>query len=74
LVVLVPLMLAAGWIAGLVRLPLSEYWPHLLLAMLAAFLALQVVPKLILPAEARRGGRETGRGDPAGRSPDDSAD
>ncbi len=47
LVLLVPLMLIVGWIAGLVGIPLSEYWPHVLLAFLAAFLALQVLPKLI---------------------------
>jgi hypothetical protein len=53
LVVVVPLMLVAGWIAGLVGIPLSAYWPHVLLAFLAAFLALQVLPKLLAkPAPA----------------------
>jgi hypothetical protein len=47
LVVLVPAMLVAGWIAGMLGIPLSNYWPHLLLGALGLFLALQLLPKLI---------------------------
>jgi hypothetical protein len=42
-----PLLLLAGWAAGLVGLPIAAYWPHALLALLAMFLAVQVVPKLL---------------------------
>jgi hypothetical protein len=53
LVVLVPLLLVAGWIAGLVGFPLADYWPHVLLVLLAGFLAVQVLPKLLAkPARA----------------------
>ncbi len=52
LVVVIPLMLAVGWIAGIVKVPLSEYWPHLLLLVLAAFLAVQVLPTLLLAKSA----------------------
>jgi hypothetical protein len=37
-----------GWLAGLVGLPVAQYWPHVLLALLAAFLAVQVLSKLLL--------------------------
>jgi hypothetical protein len=47
LVVLVPLMLVLGWAAGLLGIPLSQYWPHVLLALLAAFLAMQLLPRLL---------------------------
>jgi hypothetical protein len=63
LVVLIPAMLAAGWIAGLLGIPLSNYWPHLLLAALGLFLAVQLLPKLIPPAPQT-----------AGRRPPDAAD
>lgn len=48
LLVLPPLLLALGWLAGLVGLPVAQYWPHVLLALLAAFLAVQVLSKLLL--------------------------
>jgi hypothetical protein len=47
LLVIVPVMLLAGWIAGLVGIPIAEYWPHVLLAILALFLGLQLLPKLL---------------------------
>jgi hypothetical protein len=47
LVVLVPLMLFLGWIAGQLGIPVANYWPHLLLALLALFLGMQVLPKLL---------------------------
>jgi hypothetical protein len=49
LVVIVPLMLVIGWVAGLLGIPLSNYWPHLLLALLGVFLAMQILPKLLGP-------------------------
>jgi hypothetical protein len=48
LVVLVPLLIAAGGIAGALGIPLSHYWPHALLALLASFLGLQLAAKLLL--------------------------
>jgi hypothetical protein len=48
LLVLPPLLLVLGWLAGLVGLPVAQYWPHVLLALLAAFLAVQVLSKLLL--------------------------
>jgi hypothetical protein len=51
LVVVIPLMLAVGWIAGALKAPLSEYWPHVLLMLLVAFLALQVLPRLLMRRE-----------------------
>ena len=47
LLLIVPAMLLAGWIAGLVGIPIAEYWPHVLLAILALFLGLQLLPKLL---------------------------
>jgi hypothetical protein len=49
LVVLVPLMLVVGWVAGLLGVPLSQYWPHALLGILGVFLAVQFLPKLLQP-------------------------
>ncbi len=69
LVVLVPLMLALGWIAGILGIPMSEYWPHLLLVLLAGFLALQLLPKLMAP-RGRPGASDAGEREP----PADSAD
>ena len=48
LVVLVPLLLTAGWLAELLGFSVAEYWPHTLLVMLALFLLVQFVPKLLL--------------------------
>jgi hypothetical protein len=46
LVVLIPLAIVIGWLAGLLGIPLSQYWAHALLALLAAFLALQFLPRM----------------------------
>jgi hypothetical protein len=57
LLVLAPLMLAVGWIAGQFGVPVASYWPHALLVLLAAFLGLQLLPKLLygpLPEEQQR--------------------
>jgi hypothetical protein len=48
LMVLPPLLLLLGWLAELAGLPLAHFWPHVLLAMLAAFLLVQVLSKLLL--------------------------
>jgi len=47
LVVVIPLMLLVGWIAGQLGIPVADYWPHALLVLLALFLGLQVLPKLL---------------------------
>jgi len=47
LMVIVPALLVIGWIAGMVGIPVAEYWPHVLLAILALFLGLQFLPKLL---------------------------
>ena len=47
LLVIVPALLVLGWIAGMVGIPVAEYWPHVLLAILALFLGLQFLPKLL---------------------------
>ncbi|QDS98663.1 hypothetical protein [Adhaeretor mobilis] len=47
LMVLPPLLLLVGWIAGLFGIPVAEYWPHALLVLLALFLGLQVLPKIV---------------------------
>ena len=47
LLVIVPALLVIGWIAGMVGIPVAEYWPHVLLAILALFLGLQFLPKLL---------------------------
>jgi hypothetical protein len=60
LTVVVPLLLFLGWITGLVGIPLAHYWPHVLLLLLAAFLALQFLPKLVAPAG--RGAASAGGG------------
>jgi hypothetical protein len=62
LVVLVPAALAIGWIAGILKAPLSDYWPHALLAVLTAFLGLQILPRLIAgPPKDRNHGRDSSR-------------
>jgi hypothetical protein len=58
LLVLPPLFLLVGWMAGLLGIETAEYWPHALLATLAAFLALQVLPKLVLPRSSEVGNSE----------------
>ena len=55
LLLLVPGLLVAGWLAGAVGFPLAEYWPHLLLVILALFLGLQFLPKLLYKPPASEG-------------------
>lgn len=52
LLLIIPGLLIVGWLAGAVGLPLAEYWPHVLLAILALFLGLQFLPKLIYKTPA----------------------
>lgn len=64
LMVLPPLLLVLGWLAEKVGLPLWSYrsWPYLLLATFALFLAIQLIPKLLLPprtGETSAGKRES---------------
>jgi hypothetical protein len=47
ILVLVPLMLLAGLIAGQFGVPIARFLPHALLALLAVFLGLQFLPKLL---------------------------
>ncbi len=47
LLVVPPLLLCFGWIAELVGLSVARYWPHALLGLLALFLAVQLLPKLV---------------------------
>ncbi len=48
LLLLPPLLLAMGWLAEQVGLPVAQYWAHGLLVLLAVFLLIQVIPKLFL--------------------------
>jgi len=50
LMILPPLLLFLGWLAGLAGFPIADYWLHALLLLLVAFLLLQVLPKLLLPS------------------------
>lgn len=43
----VPATLAVGWIAGQLGLPVARFLPHVLLAFLGGFLALQLLPRLL---------------------------
>ena len=47
LLVLPPMLLLVGWLAGLAGVPVARYWPHLLGGTLALFLLLQLLPKLL---------------------------
>jgi len=47
LMILPPLLLAGGWLAGVFGLPVARYWPHVLLALLTTFLIFQTLPKLL---------------------------
>ena len=49
LLVVAPLLLLLSWIAGSFGLPVANYWAYLLLALLAVFLGLQFLPRLIYP-------------------------
>lgn len=53
LLVIIPALLVIGWIAGLIGIPVAEYWPHVLLAILALFLGLQFLPKLLYKSPSR---------------------
>lgn len=54
LMVLPPVMLLIGWIAGLIGLPLPRHWyAYFLLALLALFLGLQVLPKFVYADKAK---------------------
>jgi hypothetical protein len=55
LFLLVPLYFLVAWIAGRFGVPIGEFAPHLLLGVLALFLAMQLLPRLIyrLPGEKR---------------------
>lgn len=44
---LVPLVLAISWIAGMFGVPIGQFVPHILLGLLAVFLGMQFLPKLI---------------------------
>lgn len=52
LLLLPPLLIVAGWVAEQLGLPVANYWAHGLLALLAVFLLLQLVPKLFLKPRA----------------------
>ncbi len=52
LMLLPPLLLFCGWAAELVGLPVAKYWPHALLGLLAIFLGLQLIPKLLFRQES----------------------
>ncbi|NOY41364.1 MAG: hypothetical protein GXP26_05955 [Planctomycetes bacterium] len=55
LMVLPPLLLLGGWLAGLAGLPIANYWPHALLVLLVAFLVFQLLPKLLLGSPDKSG-------------------
>jgi hypothetical protein len=44
---LVPLVLAISWIAGKFGVPIGQFVPHILLGLLAIFLGMQFLPKLL---------------------------
>jgi hypothetical protein len=44
---LVPLVLAISWLAGKFGVPIGQFVPHILLGLLAIFLGLQFLPKLL---------------------------
>ncbi len=47
ILVLLPVLVLVGWLMGVAGLPVARYWPHVLLVLLALFLALQAIPKLL---------------------------
>ena len=65
LMVLIPATLFVGWVAGLMGVPVAEYWPHVLLLILTLFLGVQFLPKLLYDAPSKRDDSENGG--PAGR-------
>ena len=44
---LLPFLLAIGWLAGQFGVPIGQFVPHLLLGLLAIFLGMQFLPKLL---------------------------
>jgi len=54
LLLLPPLLLLGGWLAELLGLPVAvtKAWPYGLLALLAVFLGLQLIPKLLFDAKS----------------------
>ncbi|MCH8839320.1 MAG: hypothetical protein IH831_01320 [Planctomycetes bacterium] len=59
-----PLLLLLVGLAELIGLPVARYWPYGLLALLAAFLLVQVLPKLLLHSMEEHG--------PADQGPDET--
>ncbi len=59
LLILPPLLLLMGWLGELIGLPVARFWPHVLLALLAVFLLVQLLPKLLLSAPNDPGTDET---------------
>lgn len=55
LIVLPPVLLFVGWVADLMGLPVARYWPHVLLSLLAVFLSVQFLPKLLNRAPSSKG-------------------
>ena len=53
LLVLPPLLVFIGWVAGLLGVPIAAYWPHALAILFALFAGLQIVPKLLFPSNSR---------------------
>jgi hypothetical protein len=49
---LVPLFVALAWIAGKFGVPIGQFAPHIVGGLLAIFLAMQLLPKLIYPRPA----------------------
>jgi hypothetical protein len=54
LVVMLPLLLVAGWLAEKLGFSLAPYWAHALLVLLAVFLLFQFAPRLMGKAESQQ--------------------
>jgi len=63
LIAVVPLLLSIGWLAEQIGIPVAGYWPHVLFALLALFLVLQLVPKLLMSASNSGGSASSDRSD-----------
>jgi hypothetical protein len=63
LIAVVPLLLFIGWLAEQIGIPVAGYWPHVLFALLALFLVLQLVPKLLMSASNSGGSASSDRSD-----------
>ena len=59
IMILPPLLLFLGWFADLVGLPIGEFWPHVLLALLALFLTIQFLPRLLSPSPSNSNSIDT---------------